>query len=106
MKNLKPRNPPWLPSVYDYDLVIAAKAISEGKANAHQQKLFLDWTVQVASGTYDEAYYDTDRDTAYACGRAFVGRQIVKMVNYPPSKMDDLRREKNERPSRSNTEQP
>ena len=84
----RPRNPiadnaPWKPTPYGEEEAGAAKALFRGEAKPHQQQLFLDWLINIASGTYDESYRPGEegrRDTDYALGKANVGRTVVKMI--------------------------
>ncbi len=56
----------------------------------------LRWIIEDCASTYDEPYRSDadggDRDTAYACGRRFVGLQIVKLVTLPGAVIDNLRK--------------
>ncbi|MCC6172066.1 MAG: hypothetical protein IT481_08560 [Gammaproteobacteria bacterium] len=63
---------------------MALKALQAGNANSGQQQMALRWIVAAAAGTYDQPFRPGaggDRDTAFACGRMFVGQQIVKQLN-------------------------
>jgi hypothetical protein len=63
---------------------MAIKALAVGNANGDQQRVALKWIVELAAGTYDQPFrpgVGGDRDTAFACGRMFVGQQIVKQIN-------------------------
>ncbi|HBV7338339.1 TPA: hypothetical protein MD501_000739 [Klebsiella variicola] len=71
---------PWASNI---PLVYALKAMSEGKASEAQQKMILRELLNL-TGYYDLSYRpDSDRDTAFAEGKRFVGAQVVKMVNLP-----------------------
>jgi hypothetical protein len=76
---------PYRPPEYEPKHQGALQALANGTASAHQQRLALDWIVHKACGTYDEPYRpggeDGSRDTTFALGRAFAGRQIVKLIN-------------------------
>jgi len=81
----KPSTAPWYPVPYDVPVSAAIKALASGTANEGQQKRALDWIINVACGTYDQPYRpDSDRDTAFACGRQFVEQQIVKQIKIVP----------------------
>lgn len=70
--------PVWLPKH-----VSAMQALERGQASHEQQKTALDWIINGAAATYDEPYRPGEagrRDTDFALGRAFVGRQIVKLM--------------------------
>ena len=50
-----------------------------GVADEMQQRRALAWIINTASATYEFHYHPSERDTAFALGRAFVGQQIVKL---------------------------
>lgn len=83
---------PAVPAKYELADAAAIQALVRGEADEYQQKRALQWMVDVACGTYDFHYYPSERDTAFALGRAFVGQQIVKMTRLNVSAM---RRETN-----------
>ena len=62
----------------DPDLAAASaiQALATGTAEPEQQKRALRWIVEEAAGMYRFNFFETERDTAFALGRAFVG-QIV-----------------------------
>lgn len=90
-----PRDPAWLPVTYEAQDVEALQALHAGTANAHQQAIALAWIIKTAADTYGEPFRsDADggeRDTSFALGRGFVGRQIVKLVNMSPALISKLR---------------
>lgn len=108
MNKMKPRDPPWLPAKYTYSEVVAIRALAEGKANEHQQVTALKWITAAAAMTYDEPFYSDpdggERNTAYACGKAYVGKQILKLINLPGPVLDNMRKEEEKNGRRSNTE--
>ncbi len=74
---------PWFPVNWSENLsaVYALKALNVGEATPDQQKLALDFIVYVVSKRNEIPYYpDSDRDSAFATGRLFVGEQILKML--------------------------
>lgn len=81
MSQRKPTPPPYLPAEWDIRVVNAISALQSGVADSEQQMLAYQWIVYEASRYGDEGYHDNDRDTAYALGRQFVGRQMVKMTS-------------------------
>lgn len=91
----KPRDPAWLPVPYEPADIEALQALSRGECPAHLQKRALDWIIRTAAGTYEPAFRsDADggeRETAFALGRAYVGQQIVKLVNLPPQVKEAMR---------------
>lgn len=71
------------PADYEPHIIGAIKALASGNANESQQKNALAWIINEAAKTYDQPFRpgaDGDRDTAFACGRMFVGQQIVKVM--------------------------
>lgn len=73
----------------DFDVrdVGALQALARGEAEAHQQKRALGLIVERITAMYERQYHPTDRDTAFALGRAFVGQQIVGLLKIDVSKM-------------------
>lgn len=71
------------PPLWESVHVSAMQALERGQANSEQQKIALAWIINGAAATYDEPYRPGEagrRDTDFALGRAFVGRQIVKLM--------------------------
>lgn len=94
MKVPAPYEPyPWadnLPVVY------ALKALSKGEANADQQSLLMKAIMDI-SGYYDLSYRpDSDRDTAFAEGKRFIGAQVAKMVNLTGDVIERSRQRKSQ----------
>lgn len=91
----KPRDRAWLPVKYEASDIEAVQAVYSGTADAHQQRRALDWIIEQAAETYGEPFRsDTDggeRETSFALGRAFVGRQVVKLVKMSPAIIAGLR---------------
>ncbi len=83
---------PHVPPPYDLPHISAFQALQRGDASPDQQKLALDWLIKVGAGAYEFHYYPSDRDTAFALGRAFVGQQVVKLLTL---NLMSLRRERN-----------
>lgn len=71
---------PFIPSPYEAADVSAFQALQRGDATADQQQRALRWLIEKASGAYEFQYYPSDRDTAFALGRGFVGQQVVKLL--------------------------
>lgn len=94
-RTVAPRAPRVRPAYLPADwtapgLVAAVQALSLGTANEGQQKQALDWIIREVAGTYDQPYrpgVDGDRETAFACGRQFVGQQIVKVIKLKASRL-------------------
>lgn len=69
------------PPLYELAESAAFQALARGDASAHHQKLALDWIINKAAATYDLSFSpESDRLTAFAEGRRFVGLQVVKML--------------------------
>lgn len=78
---------PHIPAEWEVADAVAIQALVTGTADEHQQKRALKWVIELASGMYEFNYYPSDRDTAFALGRAFVGQQIVKLTRVNVSRM-------------------
>lgn len=80
------------PAPYRKIDIYALKALAKGEASEGQQRRVLDWIIQQAAGTYDVSYRSSsDRDTAFAEGRRFVGLQIVKLLNLPSATIEKVK---------------
>lgn len=92
----KPRDPAWLPVTYDAADIEALQAVHAGTADAYQQRRALEWIINQAAETYGEPFRSDvdggDRETSFALGRAFVGRQVVKLVKLSPEIISGLRK--------------
>lgn len=80
---------PWLPFKYleekNLPKAVAIQAVAEGRANEQQQMLALRCIVEELCGYYELSFSpDSERETAFAEGKRFVGAQIVKLtrLNY------------------------
>lgn len=74
----KPDASPWKPVEWEPADVGAIQALARGDATPDQQKIALDYIINNLAGTYDLSYRPgSDRDTAFAEGKRFVGLQIV-----------------------------
>jgi len=86
---------PYTPAPYSKYDIYALKALQEGNASPHQQQRALAWIIHTAARTYDLTYHpggsEGDRDTAFAAGKQFVGQQVVKLVNYDASLLNQLK---------------
>lgn len=71
---------PFIPPPYELADATAFQALQRGDADVHQQQRALKWLIEQAAGTYEFNYYPSERDTAFALGRAFVGQQVVKLL--------------------------
>lgn len=72
---------PHIPPPYDVAVAGAVQALHRGDATPEQQQRALKWVIEIAAGAYEFQFYPTDRETAFALGRGFVGQQIVKLVH-------------------------
>ena len=64
----------------------AMKALAAGHASDSQQKRVLEWLIQICQ-TYENPYRpggrSAERASQFACGKQFIGQQIVKLINMP-----------------------
>lgn len=81
MKKVSRATGPHIPALYELSDASAIKALGRGDASADQQQRALKWLIEQAAGTYEFNFYPTDRETAFALGREFVGQQIVKLLS-------------------------
>lgn len=73
----------YFPPPYEIADFSALKGLAAGTASPEQQQRALKWIIEAACGTYELSYRpESDRDTAFAEGRRFVGLQIVKALHY------------------------
>ena len=77
------RKPPpgaaWTPAPYEPADIAAIQALARGDAEPHQQTRALRWIVETISATYDQSFRpDSERESAFAEGRRFVGLTLVK----------------------------
>jgi hypothetical protein len=76
-----PRPSPWHPAEWEPEDAFAVQAVMYGRAGEDQQKRAMNFIVHQICGTYDLSYRPTsDRDTAFAEGKRFVGLQCVKFA--------------------------
>jgi len=75
-----PPGTPWAPFAWEPADVTAFQAMMAGTAEPSQQRRVLDVLIVKLSGTYEFHYHESQRDTDFALGRAFVGQQIVKLL--------------------------
>jgi len=79
----------WAPAPYEPADVVAIQALLAGEAEPEQQRRALRWIIEAASNMYEQHaphYLDSDRDTAFSLGRAYVGRSIVKLTKLNASR--------------------
>ena len=82
-----PLGTPWAPAAWEPADVVAVNALNAGTADPEQQKRALRWIIEVCAGAYEFHYHPSERDTAFALGRGFVGQQIVKLLRLNVSRM-------------------
>lgn len=76
---------PWQPADYDEFDVGSVRAWFNGNADERQQLRARDWVLFKLCGISDLSFRpDSERDTAFAEGKRFVGLQIVKLSKLPP----------------------
>ena len=69
----------------------ALRALHAGTADAAQQQRAMKWILNTACEVGGMPWHPTDRDTAFALGRLFVGKQIGRLL---VCDLSTLRREK------------
>jgi len=75
------RHAPYIPPKWETHEAVAIQALYEGRAEPEQQKQALDMLINKLCATYDLSFRpDSDRDTAFAEGRRFVGLELVKLL--------------------------
>lgn len=85
----RPHKEPWKPPDHDESVVYAVRALVEGSANAGQQKLLADYLRYITD--LDAMSYrpgeEGRRDTDFAEGKRFVGREFFKLLHplYTPN---------------------
>ena len=86
------KNKAWTPVPYEAKEVRLIQALARGDATSQMQQDALKWIVEVVAATYDMPYYpESERDTAFACGRMYVGKTIVKMLSLLPDRIKPLK---------------
>jgi len=77
----------WVPKKYEPIDAKALQDLSNGKADAAQQKHALELIVNNICCTYHPSFRDTDRETVLMEGRRFVGLEIVSLLSIHPKSM-------------------
>ena len=81
-------NPLERPAYYEAD-VQALRALMIGNATPDQQKRVCDFLVKHVCGTYDMPFRpESERLTAFAAGKQWVGQTLVWLFNSAPAKTD------------------
>jgi len=87
---------PWKPANYAARHIGLMKNLALGEASPEQQREALHFIVTELCQTYNVSYIpDSDRDTAFAEGRRFVGLQIIKLTKLDVTNLrfDDVGRD-------------
>jgi hypothetical protein len=94
MTDRRSKAPPQMaPPKWEEADVGAIQALMRGDAQAHQQQRAMKWIVEAAAMTYDQPFSEvSERLTDFACGRMFVGQQIVKMTKLDLKNLKELRK--------------
>lgn len=91
----KPASAPWKPTEWEPADVAAIQALVRGDASPEQQRRAIDYIIKDIAGTYDMSYRpESDRDTAFAEGKRFVGLQLVKAVNLNLARIRQVKEQK------------
>lgn len=79
---MKPKSSlPYAPPDYALADVTAIQALQRGDASPDLQRRALNFIINDLARTYDLSYRpDSERDTAFAEGKRFVGLQLVKLT--------------------------
>jgi len=76
-----PQWEPWKPTRWDKPDAAAFQALARGEASPDQQKRALRFLVENIAGYYDISFRpESDRVSAFAEGKRFVGQQVVKLI--------------------------
>jgi hypothetical protein len=69
---------------YDVPEVVALRALSNGTADADQQKRILNWFLFKLCVTFEANYQQDSRDHAFLSGRQFVGTALNAVLQTDP----------------------
>ena len=99
-----PHPEPWKPPQWEPEDAYAVQAVMYGRASEDQQKRAMAFIVNQVCGTYDLSYRPTsDRDTAFAEGKRFVGLQMVKFAQLNIARLRGTNKEQGETPKEQPT---
>ena len=99
-----PRPEPWKPAEWDAEDGYAIQAVMMGRASEEQQRRAMQFIVHQVCATYDLSYRpSSDRDTAFAEGKRFVGLQLVKFANLNIARVRGKQTEQGEVPKEQPT---
>ena len=83
---------PWKPTPASIAEHMAVKALMAGTANAEQQKMAITWIMEKACMLKEQHFYpggdEGRRNTDMALGRAYVGRQIARLITTNPPRKE------------------
>ena len=83
-----PAGAAWAPPPYEPIDIASIQALAHGVANEQQQARALKWIIEILCGTYDLSFRpDSERETAFAEGRRFVGLNLVKAMKMDLTKL-------------------
>lgn len=85
---------PYYPPKISSEIAYAVQGLSAGKADAHQQSLFLQWLIVEVCKKDDISYRpgpDGQRDTDFAEGKRFVAISVLRALNQTPEMIANLR---------------
>ena len=98
------RPEPWKPAEWDVEDGYAIQAVMMGRASEAQQRRAMQFIVHSLCATYDLSYRpSSDRDTAFAEGKRFVGLQLVKFANLNIARVRGKQTEQGEVPKEQPT---
>lgn len=83
---------PWKPAPVTTAEHLAVKAVFAGTADAEQQKRAMEWILDKACILKEQHFYpgeDGRRNTDMALGRAFVGKQIARLLTTNPRRNNE-----------------
>jgi hypothetical protein len=76
---------PWMPVPYSDKEIRLVWALASGEATKEQQQEALRFIIEVVSGSNDMPFRAGSFDeTAFACGRMYVGKTLVKLLTILP----------------------
>lgn len=85
-------NAPWKPCTASVAEHMAIKAVYAGTAGPDQQKMAMEWIMEKACILKDMHFFPGDdgrRNTDFALGRAFVGKQIARLLTTNPRRKNE-----------------
>ena len=86
----KNKHAPYLPVEYDAADIGAIQALARGDAPPETQQRALKWIIETVAGAYDLSYRpESDRDTAFAEGKRYVGLQLIKATKILISRLKE-----------------